>query len=226
MSDTARPFIYDPPTEPLRVVHVDADLLVADKPSGLLTVPGKAAEHGDCLEARVQAAYPGAAIVHRLDMDTSGLVVMARTRAAHRHLGQQFEKRRVAKTYIARVWGALSAEAGTVEAPILCDWPNRPKQMVDFARGRAALTDWRVLQREVLPGGASVSRVEMFPRTGRSHQLRVHMLSLGHPILGDNFYAHSQAFEAAPRLQLHAERLGFRHPKGGEVCAFVSPCPF
>lgn len=217
-----RAFVYDPPPAgALPVIHVDAHLVVLDKPSGLLTVPGKPAAHADCLEARVRAVYGDARIVHRLDMDTSGVIIMARTAHAQRHLGLQFEKRQTSKRYQALVQGMLAGEAGTVEAPLITDWPNRPKQMIDAARGKPALTRWRVLER-----GEGITRVELEPLTGRSHQLRVHMLSLGHPILGDNLYADEAALAARERLCLHACKLGLRHPEGGAELVFESPVPF
>ncbi|NVK33344.1 MAG: RluA family pseudouridine synthase [Rhodobacteraceae bacterium] len=215
-------FVYNPPVEPfLDIVHEDEDLLLVAKPSGLLSVPGKAEEHSDCIEARARTYCDTARIVHRLDMDTSGIMVLAKNAAAHRHLGLQFERRKTNKTYIAEIWGELSAPSGTVDLPLRCDWPNRPKQMVCHEQGRSAITHWEVL--EVRDG---ISRVRLSPVTGRSHQLRVHMLSLGAPILGDRFYATGQALESADRLQLHAETLTLHHPNGGERMTWVSECPF
>jgi tRNA pseudouridine32 synthase / 23S rRNA pseudouridine746 synthase len=209
---------FDVDHEPgLGLVHADAAVVVLDKPSGLLTVPAKPPGPQDCLEARVRARFPEALLVHRLDRDTSGLVVFARSRLAQRHLGWQFERRQVAKRYVARVAGAVAGEAGRIEAPLACDWPNRPRQMV-CEGGRAAATEWRVLARE-----AGASRLALAPLTGRSHQLRVHCADLGHPILGDPLYGDPTT---ADRLQLHAERIGFRHPDGGAPVAFASPCPF
>ncbi|MFQ5624312.1 MAG: RluA family pseudouridine synthase, partial [Paracoccaceae bacterium] len=176
-------FVYDPPAGPLAVLYRDDDLLVLDKPAGLLSVPGKAAEHRDCLENRARAAFPDTLLVHRLDMDTSGVMVFALNRAAQRHLGLQFERRHVRKTYLARVWGDVTGDSGTVDLPLKNDWPNRPRQTVS-EDGRMARTDWRVIARE-----EEETRVELTPLTGRSHQLRVHMAALGHPILGDRFYA-------------------------------------
>ena len=217
-----KPFHYAPPMEPfLEVLYRDEDILVLSKPSGLLHVPGKPAEHADCLEVRAQSAFPDAMTVHRLDKDTSGVVVMGLNRKAHANLSMQFETRQTRKVYIARVWGRLTDDNGHIDLPIACDWPNRPKQMIDRENGRPAQTDWKVIARE-----ATATRVELHPATGRSHQLRVHMLSLGHPILGDNFYAHEAALAAADRLQLHAEKLSFRHPSEGSDCVFTVACPF
>ncbi|MBI1261053.1 MAG: RNA pseudouridine synthase [Rhizobiales bacterium] len=219
---TAPAFHYEPPTDPwLTLIHEDRDFLVFDKPSGLLCVAGKPAEHADCLEARVQARFPEARIVHRLDRATSGLLLMARTPESHRHLGLQFERRHVHKTYIARVWGDVQGEDGLIDLPLATDPENRPRQCVDHAKGRPSQTEWRVMARE-----ADATRLRLTPRTGRSHQLRVHMLSLGHPILGDHFYAHPLARNAASRLQLHAAELSFFHPTGGARQYFTSPCPF
>lgn len=201
-----------------RLIHADGALLVWEKPSGLLSVPAKPPGPADCLEARVRAAFPEALLVHRLDRDTSGVMVFARTRLAQRHLGWQFERRQVAKAYVARVAGAVRGEAGRIALPLACDWPNRPRQMVCHDRGRPAVTDWRVLARE---GGAT--RLELRPLTGRSHQLRVHLAAIGHPVLGDPFYGDPGA---ADRLQLHAARIGFRHPDGGAWVAFAAPVPF
>ncbi len=248
----ARIFIYAPPLTPfLDVVHHDDDLLVLNKPSGLLSVPGKAETHRDCLEARARERYPDARIVHRLDNATSGVIVLAMNKKAHRHLSMQFERRHTAKTYIARVWGHVAGDSGRIDLPLICDWPNRPMQMVDFERGKPSQTDWRVLEREgecsfnsatvdppegalapcndavvsAMPG-PPVTRLELTPLTGRSHQLRVHLLALGHPILGDRFYAPDDALIAADRLQLHAHTLNVRRPADGEPVTFKVPCPF
>ncbi len=211
---------YNPPQDPLVVLHEDAQLLVLDKPAGLLSVPGKGAHLADCLISRAQAAFPDALLVHRLDRDTSGVMVFAMTPAAQRHLGLQFEKRQVKKTYVARVWGQLEPKDGTVDAPLIVDWPNRPRQKIDWDTGKPAVTDWKVQRHE-----DHATRVRLFPQTGRSHQLRVHMLSLGHPILGDPFYATGEALDA-PRLMLHSTELRLRHPEGGRGMRFVSKPPF
>jgi tRNA pseudouridine32 synthase / 23S rRNA pseudouridine746 synthase len=202
-----------PPT----FLHEDGHLLVLDKPSGLLTVPAKPPGPADCLEARLAVARPGALLVHRLDRDTSGVIVFARTRLAQRHLGWQFERRQVAKTYVARVAGQVAGEQGRIDLPLACDWPNRPRQMVR-ADGKPAVTDWEVIARE-----PAATRLRLRPLTGRSHQLRVHLAELGHPILGDPLYGDAAS---APRLQLHAESIAFRHPDGGGRVAFSVPAPF
>ena len=213
---------YAPPVNPyLTLVYQDDAVLVLDKPSGLLTVPGKAQEHKDSVQLRVNRVFPEARIVHRLDMATSGLLVMAFGKQNQGAIAKQFEKRCVEKRYLARIWGHPSAPAGTISLPLICDWPNRPKQMVDEQRGRPATTHWSVIASD-----AHSSTVALKPITGRSHQLRVHMLSMGHPILGDRLYAHEQALAAAPRLQLHACELQFQHPVTQEALHFVSPSPF
>ncbi len=204
----------------MAILHHDHELLLVDKPSGLLSVPGKGEHLADCLMARVQAVFAEALLVHRLDRDTSGVMVFALTRHAQRHLGLQFEKRQVKKTYIARVFGRVGEKTGTVDLPLIVDWPNRPLQHVDFENGKPAVTDWRVLKYE-----ENVTRMRLFPQTGRSHQLRVHMREIGHPILGDPFYATGEAREAE-RLMLHAESLRLRHPDGGKGLTFKAKCPF
>ncbi len=216
MTDAA----YAPPDVPLAVIHADHEILLVDKPAGLLSVPGKGAHLADCLLTRVQAAYPQALLVHRLDRDTSGIMVFALTPQAQRHLGLQFERRHVKKAYVARVWGRLEPKTGTVDLPLIVDWPNRPLQKVDFETGRPAQTDWRVMRYE-----DRSTRVRLFPKTGRSHQLRIHMREIGHPILGDPFYAEGPARDA-PRLMLHAESLKLRHPDGGIGMTFRAPVPF
>jgi tRNA pseudouridine32 synthase/23S rRNA pseudouridine746 synthase len=211
---------YAPPDDPLDVIHADHEILIVNKPSGLLSVPGKGPHLADCLIARVQVAFPQALLIHRLDRDTSGVMVFALTRHAQRHIGLQFEKRMTKKTYVARVWGMLDPKKGTVDLPLIVDWENRPLQKVCHETGKSAQTDWRVLRSD-----ARESRVRLMPKTGRSHQLRVHMLSLGHPILGDPFYAQGEAREYE-RLMLHSEELRLRHPDGGEGVKFRAKAPF
>ncbi|MFV2053750.1 RluA family pseudouridine synthase [Aliiroseovarius sp. YM-037] len=211
---------YDPPTDPLDIIHDDHELLLVNKPAGLLSVPGKGPHLADCLIARVQAAFPEALLVHRLDRDTSGVMVFAMTPAAQRHLGLQFEKRQMKKVYVAHVWGHVTEKTGTVDLPLIVDWPNRPLQHVDHENGKPAVTDWRVVRHE-----EGATRIRLYPQTGRSHQLRVHMKEIGHPILGDPFYSSGEA-RNAPRLMLHAESLSLRHPDGGRGMRFSAKCPF
>ncbi|MDA9009364.1 pseudouridine synthase [Alphaproteobacteria bacterium] len=214
-------FDYDPPTGPLKFIHQEEGFLVVSKPSGLLSVEGKPSEHKDCLEHRLTQEFPTATLVHRLDMDTSGLMLVALNKEVLRHLGLQFERRKTEKTYIARVSGQVAEEQGTVNQPLICDWPNRPKQMISHEIGKEAITDWHVLTRE-----EKVTRLELKPLTGRSHQLRVHMLHLGHPILGDRLYGSQEEYRSVERLQLHAQCLTIHHPSNGERVTFVDPCPF
>jgi tRNA pseudouridine32 synthase/23S rRNA pseudouridine746 synthase len=211
---------YSPPSDPLDILHEDAELLVVDKPAGLLSVPGKGAHLADCLLSRLQSVFPETLLVHRLDRDTSGVMVFARTPHAQRHLGLQFEKRMVKKAYIAQVWGVPVEKSGRVDLPLIVDWPNRPRQKVCHASGRQAVTDWRRLRDD-----GAVARLRLFPKTGRSHQLRVHCRALGHPILGDPFYAEGPARDF-PRLMLHSEELRLKHPEGGRSMRFRSPAPF
>jgi tRNA pseudouridine32 synthase/23S rRNA pseudouridine746 synthase len=211
---------YNPPQDPLVILHDDHEVLLVDKPSGLLSVPGKGEHLADCLIARVQAAFPQALLVHRLDRDTSGVMIFALTPHAQRHLGLQFEKRMTKKTYIARVWGEVAERTGTIDLPMIVDWPNRPLQMICHETGKQAQTDWRVLRSK-----GNETRIRLMPKTGRSHQLRVHMLALGHTILGDPFYATGPARDY-PRLMLHSETLQFRHPDGGQGTRITAKAPF
>ena len=214
-------FDYRPPTDPwLTVLHADDDIVVLDKPSGLLTVPGKDPALKDSLETRVREKWPSATVVHRLDKDTSGILLMALNKKALGFLGSQFEHRQTTKSYVARVFGDLPAEHGFVDLPLATDWENKPRQRVDHERGRASRTEWTVIEREPM-----ATRIRLVPHTGRTHQLRVHMLALGHPVLGDVFYATGEALAAADRLQLHNEHLGFTHPDGTPM-RFDVPAPF
>jgi tRNA pseudouridine32 synthase/23S rRNA pseudouridine746 synthase len=211
---------YTPPDTPLDVLHEDHEIIVVDKPAGLLSVPGKGAHLADCLLVRVQAAFPQALLVHRLDRDTSGVMVFAQTPHAQRNLSMQFEKRSTRKTYVARVEGHLQPKTGTVDLPLIVDWPNRPRQMVCFETGKPALTDWRVMKY-----ADGETRVKLMPKTGRSHQLRVHMQSLGHVILGDPLYASGRAAEY-PRMMLHSLELRLNHPESGRGMSFRAKAPF
>ena len=215
-----RQFIYKPPNNPIEVIYEDKHILLVNKPSGLLSVPGKSVDHKDCLESRLRTDFPEILLVHRLDHPTSGVMIFARTRHAQRHLGLQFENRQIKKAYLARVWGKPKGNSGHINLPLICDWPNRPKQMVCFERGKSAITNWVL---ESVQG--SVSRLQLHPKTGRSHQLRVHMMSIGHAIVGDAFYASEEVAAKSDRLLLHAHKLSFRHPITGENIETISPVP-
>ncbi|WP_417743257.1 RluA family pseudouridine synthase [Salipiger sp.] len=212
--------VYSPPTGEIPVLHEDSDLLVVEKPAGLLSVPGKGPELADCLIARLERAFPTVRLVHRLDRDTSGVMVFALTAHAQRHLGQQFETRKTRKTYIARVAGRLVPKTGSVDLPLIVDWPNRPLQKVCHETGKPALTEYKVTK-----ASDAESRVRLHPVTGRSHQLRVHMLALGHPIIGDPLYAPETAADH-PRMMLHAEELRLHHPESGIGVKFRAKAPF
>ena len=215
-------FVYQPPMSPyLDIIYQDNDIVVLNKGSGLLTVPGRLAEHKDCLQHRVQSVLPTATIVHRLDMATSGIIIMALNKPAHVEISRQFEKRLTEKSYIARVYGKLKENTGSVDKALICDWPNRPKQKVDEENGKKSLTHY-----DVIEYGENSTLVRLTPITGRSHQLRVHMLSIGHPILGDRLYAHDKALTESPRLQLHANILSLAHPVNQEKMTFQVDCPF
>jgi tRNA pseudouridine32 synthase / 23S rRNA pseudouridine746 synthase len=209
-----------------QVLYADAHLLVVEKPAGLLCVPGRGVDKQDCLSARVQAAYADALVVHRLDMATSGLWLMARGAGAQRAMSRAFAEREVSKRYTAIVAGRLEAGAedwNTIDLPLAADWPNRPKRIVDTVNGKPSLTRWRVLGHDNAHG---TTRLELEPVTGRSHQLRVHLQSLGHPMLGDSLYAPPEVAAGAPRLMLHASALTLTHPVTAQRMTFESPAPF
>lgn len=234
--------------EGVRVVHADEALVVLDKPSGLLSVPGRGPDKQDCLSARVQQTFADALIVHRLDMCTSGLIVMARGPDAQRHLQRQFAQAQVGKGYVAIVQGQPAAapmQWQTVDAPLRVDWPNRPRSIIDWQHGKPSRTHWRVLdaphthaalapdffrpqvQDSGIEGGASAYAVlEVAPETGRSHQIRVHLQSIGHTIVGDTLYGDAVNQGMAPRLLLHAWRLALQHPITGEMMEWQCPARF
>jgi len=220
-----------PPTA-LQVIFADDTLLVLDKPSGLLAVPGRGPDKQDCLSARVQAQWPDALIVHRLDMATSGVVVMARGLDAQRALSNAFEKRRVHKRYVAVVAGEpaehLTGDGWhTIDLPLTVDWLNRPRSIVSTLLGKPSVTRWRrsASQTPALRTGLA-TRLELEPVTGRTHQLRVHLQAIGHPIVGDPLYATPAQQAMAPRLLLHATELRLDHPVTGQSMTFTSVCPF
>lgn len=217
--------MIDPPA--LEIVFADQRVVVVNKPAGLLSVPGRGEDKADCVPARVRRMFPGCSgplVAHRLDMDTSGLMILGLDPHAQRFLSSQFERRRVTKRYVALVAGLPAADAGRIDLPLRADWPNRPRQMVCFEQGRPATTLWRVLAREI-----DRARLELEPVTGRTHQLRVHAADprgLGLPILGDPLYADPHVDGPAPRLMLHAATLGIRLPGTRRVVDFRCPTPF
>lgn len=219
---TSLPFCGTP-EKVFSLIHVDRSLIVANKPTRLLSVPGRGPDKQDCLVSRIQTEFPDALIVHRLDYDTSGLIVLARGKAMHRALSILFQDRFVAKRYVAVVDGKPEHDSGEVNLPLIVDWPNRPLHKVDFEIGKPALTLYRVLGYDP---GQDCSRVALTPETGRTHQLRVHMQSLGHPILGDPLYADEKARAKSDRLLLHAEYLAFTHPVTEKALTFTCDAPF
>ncbi|MDY0206431.1 MAG: RluA family pseudouridine synthase [Pseudomonas sp.] len=210
------------PLSCIEIIYVDAHILVVNKPTLLLSVPGRAEDNKDCLVTRLQDnGYPDALIVHRLDWETTGLMILARDADSHRELSRQFQDREVHKRYTALCWGDLAQDEGQIELPMRYDPPNKPRQIVDHELGKYALTLWKVLQHNT-----DHCRIELTPYTGRSHQLRVHMAAIGHPILGDGLYAHPQGITAASRLCLHSSELSVTHPYSKEHLAFICPAPF
>lgn len=215
---------YNPPANTgLQILYIDESLIVVEKPTGLLSVPGRGDDKQDCMIARVQAEFPDALIVHRLDMGTSGIMVMARGKAMERALSILFQMRQVHKRYEAVVAGQVSPTRGEINLPLLTDWPNRPRQMVSFVLGKPSCTRYQVLAYDAV---GNTSRVALEPITGRTHQLRVHLQALGHPILGDELYAGATVYAQAQRLLLHAAWLSFPHPLTREVLRINSPIPF
>jgi tRNA pseudouridine32 synthase/23S rRNA pseudouridine746 synthase len=206
--------------KPIKIVYSDEDVAVIEKPHQLLSVPGRGPDKQDCAQSRLRLLFPTVLVAHRLDYSTSGLLVYALNAAAHRALSRQFHDREIDKEYIACVQGEMAEDSGEVDLPLMVDWPNRPRQMVS-EQGRSALTRYRRLAIE-----QGNTRVSLEPVTGRSHQLRVHMMSIGHAILGDDLYGDVACVTAADRLLLHAVRLGFRHPVTGRMMRFENPAPF
>lgn len=197
-----------------KIVFIDDDLIIAEKPAGLLSVPGKAEDNRDCLINRIQLTHPEAIIVHRLDMATSGLMILPRSKRAEKRISVQFQRRKVLKKYVALLHGVIEEDEGVITAPLICDWENRPRQKVDFEIGKPSQTFFEVIER-----GENFTRVVFWPSTGRSHQLRMHAIHIGHPICGDYFYIGDDGYE---RLMLHASYLEFKHPMSGEKIAFES----
>ncbi|WP_094752341.1 RluA family pseudouridine synthase [Psychromonas sp. CD1] len=216
-------FVYNPPKKPyLDILYHDEDIVVLNKPAGLLSVPGREIKHRDSLALRILRVWPNACVVHRLDLATSGLIILAMRKSAQSHIGRQFQKKMIAKTYIARVEGIIKEDTGLVDLPIRCDWENRPRQIVDFEQGKSSQTQWKVLSRE-----QQTTLVELTPLTGRTHQLRVHMQQIGHPIIGDDFYASVFGKQLSmQRLALHAAKISLIHPSTEERVSFYCPANF
>lgn len=211
-----------PPDDGLDVLHVDSALIVVNKPAGLLSVPGRGEGKADCLASRVMLRYPDALIVHRLDMATSGLLVLARGEMMQRELSRLFRERQIDKRYLALVRGQLAEARGEIDLPLICDWPNRPRQKVDFDIGKHSLTRFRLLDHDA---ASNTTRLELEPVTGRTHQLRVHLAALGHPIIGDPLYG-GETGRAAARLHLHATDLALVHPSTATFLHFHRAAPF
>lgn len=203
------------------ILYEDKDIIVVNKPSGLLSVPGKQPEHKNCVLSCLHTTHPDALIVHRLDMDTSGILLLARNKESHRLLSIQFQDRQTRKVYYALASGRLNIEDGSINLPMRCDWENRPRQIIDFNQGRSAQTGWKLIQQF-----NDYFSIALFPITGRSHQLRLHMKSLGHPILGDNLYADQKTINKAERLMLHAGELSFYHPTQQKPVTINCPAEF
>jgi len=217
-------FAYKPPTHiGLDILYEDAYLLILNKPSDLLSVPGRGPDKQDCMISRVQASHPGALIVHRLDMSTSGILVLALDKDTHRLLSQQFQQRQITKQYIAVVVGKLENPKGIIDQPMICDWPNRPKQIIDTEQGKPAQTSYETIE---YAKKEDTSRLLLMPITGRTHQLRLHCQFIGHPILGDQLYGDEKARTMAGRLQLHASYISFTHPVTGNLVDISCAPPF
>ncbi len=214
-------FIYQPPLAAITILYQDKSILIADKPAGLLSVPGRLPQHKDSLLVRMQQQYGEMHCVHRLDMDTSGIMLMAKDKASLSNLSKQFQQRTIGKMYRATVWGKPNNIEGEINQPIIADWPNRPRQKICYKEGKPSLTRYKVIASET-----KTSQLELYPVTGRSHQLRIHLQSIGHPILGCRFYAHQQALDAAPRLLLHASKLEFIHPTSETPITIQSTADF
>ena len=217
----APPYLVPHSKEEIIILYQDQDLLLVRKPDLLLTIPGRHPLNKDCLITRLQQRYPTASIVHRLDLDTSGIMVIPLNKHTHAHISRQFQQRKVQKSYVAVVYGVVAQDRGEVDLPIAPDWANRPRQMICHERGKSALTGYEVLQRH-----SDRTRLLLKPVTGRSHQLRIHMRELGHPILGCDMYAHEAALAMAERLLLHATTLGFEHPTTREWLQGECPADF
>lgn len=209
--------------EPVDILYQDDYFLIIHKPAFLLSVPGKHSVNKDSVITRLKPRFPGIEAVHRLDLDTSGIMVYPLQRFVLSEISKQFQNRRVNKAYEAIVWGIVEANQGFIELPIAVDWENRPKQQICYETGKPSKTEFVVLERQP---EQNQTRLHLIPHTGRTHQLRIHNAEVGHPIIGCDMYAHEQALAASPRLLLHSKMIGFHHPKTGEYVEFYSPAPF
>lgn len=217
---------YNPPVTEPEILFIDNDLLIVNKPAGLLSVPGRGELKKDCLISRIQKKYPEALIVHRLDMPTSGILILARSAPVQTQLGKQFQNREISKQYIAIVNGIIENSHGEIDLPLITDWPNRPKQKVDFETGKASLTRYEVINTD---SKNNTTRLMLFPVTGRSHQLRVHLLSIGHSIVGDKLYSDNpdgSTNNTHSRLLLHASKVTFNHPVTHKKLSINCKCDF
>ena len=217
------PYIVPPCTRPVDILYEDEHLLFINKPDLLLSIPGRHPLNQDCVISRMRADYPSASMVHRLDLDTSGVMVIPLTKAVHSHISRQFQERVVKKEYHAIVFGLVEKDVAEIDLPIAPDWSNRPRQKICAEKGKQSLTRYEVLERDA---ATNRTRLLLKPETGRSHQLRIHLSEAGHPILGCDLYAHEQALALSPRLLLHASYLGFQHPHSGEWIELRCPPPF
>ena len=206
------------------LIHRDEDFMVIHKPAGLLTVPGKTVDLQDCLINRLVKEEPNTLLIHRLDRDTSGILVFGLTKLGQNRISRQFQERQTSKTYQAVVAGTLEGE-GTVDVPVIYDPSRPPLHIADSTHNKPAFTQWQAIEHFQI-NGVAVTRVKLTPITGRSHQLRVHMQYLGHPIVGDTLYANEEQQALMPRLCLHAERLSFYHPQTEQAVEFYCPVPF
>ena len=216
-------YVAPPCDLPLRIVHVDDDIIIIDKPSGLFTIPGRGPENADSAITRLQVDYPEAIIIHRLDLDTSGLLVVPRTFRGRSKLSAQIRERTMQKVYEAMVWGIVENDTGSIDLPLRRDMENRPRVKIDHVEGKASLTHYEVLARDEINNR---THLRLEPLTGRQHQLRIHLASIGHPILGCDLYAHEEAYKALPRLMLHASVLGFAHPATDDWFSVEAPSGF
>jgi len=216
------PLPYSPPLDQPDILYIDSDIIVVNKSSGLLSVPGRGEDKQDCLISRINASHPDALIVHRLDMPTSGILILARNPNTHRQLSKQFETRNITKQYTAMVQGCVKEQQGEINLPLITDWPNRPKQKVDYEQGKPSLTRYEILS---VNTKEQTTRLKLTPITGRSHQLRVHLLSIGHIIIGDGLYSEVEAAKNK-RLHLHANKIVFLHPSTNKTIVIENTCPF